>query len=348
MRDLQTQRLPRFHQLPRQNAVNSRPLKRDPSLEFSQRTITFVQSARAWKSLLNFGKLELPTSQRHEFALVRSATTSGENTDQEHYEPYIQTQPKGFYVKVVAEPELLRFVVDVLRNLVDEVLLKFDEERLTISSVDPTVAAMAHIVIDQEAFEAFEVEEPLTIGVQLDHLREVSSLSGYDESMVTLTLDPSVGLFNMAVGSLLRKTTPVNENNIPNPQIPKIPSNATVVLKGKQLSHAMKAVSMVSDNVEITVKEDEISFLGNRGNEDRMEVTYSSDELEKIECGDGMQRSTYTVGYLNGMSRQLESLPNDLVFSISTEAPLKVEFVFADEAGTGLFLLAPRQDHGTY
>jgi len=297
---------------------------------------------------LNSGKLGLQMNQRHEYALVLSAATSGENTDQEHYEPYTQHPPKGLLVKVIAEPELLRFVVDVLRNIVDEVLLKFDEERLTISSVDASVAAMAHIVIDQEAFEAFEVEEPITIGVRLEHLKEVSSLSGYDESMVTLTHDPAVGLFNMAVGSLLRKTTPVNENNIPNPQIPKIPSSATVALNGKQLAHAMKAVSLVSDNVEITVKENEISFLGNRGNEDRMEVTYSSDEVEKIECDDGMQRSTYTVGYLNGMSRQLETLPNDLIFSISTEAPLKVEFVFADEAGTGLFLLAPRQDHGTY
>ena len=74
---------------------------------------------------------------------------------------------------VLAEPRFLKESVNVISDLVSDVQIKFDSNKLEIVAMDPANVAMIVFRLLSSSFAEYSVEGEETIAVSLDSLKQV-------------------------------------------------------------------------------------------------------------------------------------------------------------------------------
>ncbi len=247
-------------------------------------------------------------------------------------------------LNITARCDVFGLVVDILKVVVDDAAMTFDKDGLTVSAVDPGHVAMVHLRLDASAFDTYGVEEEIEIGVQLDKVKQTLQMASSNDSL-NLRYDEKVGIIHLEVGNIHRTISPLNLSEINVPRVMEVPVQASVKISGADIHRGMKAAYVVSDVVVISIEPEGMAIKVENAT-DGVNVTYSDAELQSIECSEE-QQSSYSMPYLVNLTKRLESLPT-MDFGLTSGSPLRADFEFADAAGKGLYLLAPRRNEGTY
>jgi hypothetical protein len=111
-----------------------------------------------------------------------------------------------------------------------------------------------------------------------------------------------------------------------------------------EINRALDAVDMVSDHCEME-SDSEDNIITIRGDGDTDTAEYTPEDLSAINPGD--DNALYSLEYLKNIPRAIKKFkadqqPDELNVKFGDSHPVMVDFEFADEAGSVLYMLAPR------
>lgn len=235
-----------------------------------------------------------------------------------------------------------RYIIESLRAIIDEASFTAAPEGLKLRALDPSKVAMVDLLIPQNAFEEYEVDGEVRIGVNFDDLVKVIKRGKSDERIVFETTENRlrVSFVGRAVRTFSLPLIDVIGEELPEPR-------TTFTVKARMLSDAfrdvLKDVELVSDNVKFIGEEDGLKIQA-RGDRGEVEAKFSIETGSLLEYDvTEPSSSLYGVDFLLNIVGKAYRISELTTLEFGTNKPLALTF---DVASGGIlkYYLAPRME----
>ncbi|RZD50784.1 MAG: hypothetical protein CXT65_01125 [Methanobacteriota archaeon] len=243
-------------------------------------------------------------------------------------------------LRVTANTQLMREIVDLLSVLTEEAKLSWGEKGLTVNVVDGSHVALLSATISDACFETYEVE-PVEIGLELGKLRDLLTLAGPGD-LVEIDYDDAVGAVNVRVGEVHRILRGLDTGSMQEPKLPVLDFDCSAAIGAEKLSRALRAAKFVGELVDLSLdsKELRISVTVEAG--EGVNVRFESGELSELVCPSPTQ-GTYSLQFLDPLTRKLASgLTQDIRMQFQDKYPLRLDWNSNDGGASWTYFLAPR------
>jgi len=242
---------------------------------------------------------------------------------------------------VIARAETLQQSVALVGALVDECRVRFDDEGVEITAIDPANVAAVGLSVARDAFEAYDADGEV-LGVPLDRFGDVLSMADAGQ-LFELDLDPETRRLHLHVDGLAYTLALVDPDSIrsaPTRADLAYDAPAEVVLAESGLDRAVSAADMVSDHLALAVDPERETFHADaEGDTDDVSLTRGADEL--VDLSPGEARSLFSLDYLRDVTREVPS-ETDVTLELGSEEPLVLSYAFAAGAGSVEYFVSPR------
>ena len=241
----------------------------------------------------------------------------------------------------LAEPRLLVDSIGVISELVNDVKIKFDKDKIEIIAMDPANVAMIVFKLLSSAFTEYKVEKNAEIGVSLDSLKAVLRRAKQSD-VLTIELDEeksrlkiqlkseSTRTFNLALIDIDEK-----EQKVPDLKFPLRVETSTMVF-----DEAVQDMDVVAESVALIAEKSRFIVEAEGNLKDARAEILSDDETKiKLE-GSGPLRSKYSIEYLKKIIKA-SKLANSVVLQFDKDYPLRVDYLVKDKLSLSV-ILAPR------
>jgi len=232
----------------------------------------------------------------------------------------------------------MKTIVETLGVVVEEARLDFKENGLFVRVVDPSHVAMIKMEVDSAAFDTWEVDET-NLGLEIRKLKDMLSLGATD--MVDLTYNDDTGTATVNIGRIDRNIRPLDNSTLNPPNVPDLELPCGVTISGAELAQALRAGRQVGELVTLSLDDKKLSV--NVKQIDEVHVEFTKDDLVALDCSQAA-KSQYSLSYLIPLSKVFQGIENVNV-RFGENFPLKLNFDFADGAGTVEYFLAPRVEN---
>lgn len=238
--------------------------------------------------------------------------------------------------------DTLQTTLALVDALVDECHLYADDDGIRIPAIDPATVASAELALAPDAFDSYDAE-PTHVGLDLERFRDVVGLADSDQS-IHLALDAETAILHVSVGELeygLALLDPDTVRSPPDQSTAEFGFTGEVVTTPDVLHRGVRAADMVSDHLALGIDDDERAFYVTAdGDTDDVSLAVPEADLEDLDSDDA--HSLFSIAYLQSIDR---AIPGDaeLALQLGTEAPLSIQFEYADGAGSVEYLVAPRR-----
>ena len=248
-------------------------------------------------------------------------------------------------LRVTANTQLMREIVDLLSVLTEEAKMSWGEKGLTVNVVDGSHVALLSCTFSNACFETYEVE-PVEIGLELGKLRDLLTLAGSSD-LVEIDCDDAVGTVNIRVGEVHRILRGLDTGTMRGAKLPKLDwaeySSATI--GAEKLSRALRAAKFVGELVDLSIDSKELRVSADGLAGESVAVRFESGELSELVCPSPTQCS-YSMQFLDPLTRKLASgLTEDVRVRFKEEWPLRLDWDSNDGGASWTYFLAPRVTH---
>ena len=243
-------------------------------------------------------------------------------------------------LRVTANTQLMREIVDLLSVLTEEAKMSWGEKGLTVNVVDGSHVALLSATISDACFETYEVE-PVEIGLELGKLQELLTLAGPGD-LVEIDYDDAVGAINVRVGEVHRILRGLDTGSMQDPKLPILDFDCSAAIGAEKLSRALRAAKFVGELVDLSLdsKEMRVSVTVEAG--EGVNVSFESGELSELVCPSPTQ-GTYSLQFLDPLTRKLASgLTQDIRVQFQDKYPLRLDWNSNDGGASWTYFLAPR------
>ena len=243
-------------------------------------------------------------------------------------------------LRVTANTQLMREIVDLLSVLTEEAKMSWGEKGLTVNVVDGSHVALLSATISDACFETYEVE-PVEIGLELGKLRDLLTLAGPGD-LVEIDYDDAVGAINVRVGEVHRILRGLDTGSMQDPKLPILDFDCSAAIGAEKLSRALRAAKFVGELVDLSLdsKEMRVSVTVEAG--EGVNVRFESGELSELVCPSPTQ-GTYSLQFLDPLTRKLASgLTQDIRMQFQDKYPLRLDWNSNDGGASWTYFLAPR------
>ena len=185
-------------------------------------------------------------------------------------------------LRVTANTQLMREIVDLLSVLTEEAKMSWGEKGLTVNVVDGSHVALLSCTFSNACFETYEVE-PVEIGLELGKLRDLLTLAGPSD-LVEIDYDDAVGAVNVRVGEVHRILRGLDTGSMQDPKLPELDFDCSATIGAEKLSRALRAAKFVGELVDLSLdsKELRVSVTVEAG--EGVNVRFESGELSELVC----------------------------------------------------------------
>ncbi|WP_456367865.1 DNA polymerase sliding clamp [Thermococcus sp.] len=225
-------------------------------------------------------------------------------------------------------------------NLIDEAAFKFTEEGISMRAMDPSRVVLIDLNLPESIFSKYEVEEPETIGINMDQFKKVLKRGKAKDTLILRKGEENfleVTFEGTAKRTFRLPLIDVEELEL---DLPELPFTARVVLLGEVLKEGIKDASLVSDAIKFIARENEfIMKAEGETNEVEIRLTLEDEGLLDLEVQEET-KSAYGISYLSDMVKGIGKA-DEVILNFGNEMPLQMEYMIRDE-GRLTFLLAPR------
>lgn len=252
------------------------------------------------------------------------------------------TDSKSTFSAIIGT-EPLEQTLEAVGTVVGECKLSLDSDGMQIRAVHPANVCMCDVRLDQSAFEAYDLaaaNDSLTLGVNLDKLQDVINVSS-KEQLIHIELDNETRKLIITVDSLEYTLALIDPDSIRSePDIPDLDHNATITTGPENLTRALTAADMVSDHIALGVNTEAEHFYAEAdGDTDTVDIEVGRDDLIELDIGEA--HSLFSLDYLSDIKKAF-SATDQIVIRLDEEFPVMIDYQFANQAGSVLFMLAPR------
>jgi len=224
----------------------------------------------------------------------------------------------------LAEPRLLRESINIISDLVNEVTLKIDKDKIEIIAIDPANVALVDYKLLSTAFMEYDV-------LKRAKPNDVVSIS-LDEEKNRLTLllkGDGTRTFNIPL-----ITIDEVEQKVPNLQF-----GTKVTMSSSRFDDAIEDMSIISESLSLVSHADKFLIKSESNLKDGVVELPTAEELTIELTGDALS-SKYSIEYLKKISKA-NKLSDVVILEFGADYPLRAEYKLMDKLRLS-FILAPR------
>jgi len=244
---------------------------------------------------------------------------------------------------VLAEPRLLKESIGVISDLVSDVQIKFDSDKLEIIAMDPANVAMIIFRLLSSSFVDYNVEGEETIAVNLDNFKQVLGRSKPNDE-VTLELDNERNRLRVSLESEGKRDFNLGlidirerEQNIPDLKFPvNIEMNSVV------FNEVVEDMAIIADSIIFTALKDEFVIeAASHVSDAKVNIKSSKENQVDFSGGDEDSiKSKYSVEYLKKIIKG-SKLTDKVSLKFGSDYPLEINYSLTDRLQLKT-ILAPR------
>jgi proliferating cell nuclear antigen len=240
---------------------------------------------------------------------------------------------------VLAEPRLLKESMNIISDLVNEVTLKIDQDKIELIAIDPANVAMIDFKLLSSAFVEYTVEKPEELAINLDHLKSVLKRAKPTDT-VTMSMEEEKNRLNIALKGQSVRTFNIPLINIEESEqkLPNLSFTSKVVMSSSKFDDAVEDMSIVAESVALNTKSDTL-IIKSESNMRDAEVEIGASEETTI-IADEENSSKYSMEYLKKVSKA-SKLSDSVSLEFGNDYPLRAEYKLLDKLRLA-FILAPR------
>ncbi len=243
---------------------------------------------------------------------------------------------------VLSEPRFLKESVNILSELVNDVRIKLDADKLEIVAMDPANVAMIVFRLLNSAFAEYDVKGVEVISVNLESLKQVLGRAKPNDNIV-LELDEEknrlkIGLRGESKRNFNLGLIDIHEKD---QNVPELDFNGSVEMSSVVFGEAVEDMDIVADTVSLST--DGNAFLVEAaGNTHDAKVSFNKSDSIAINLGGEKEevKSKYSIVYLKKILKG-GKLADKVSLKIGQDYPLQVEYKVTDKLHFRT-LLAPR------
>ncbi|HJJ48463.1 MAG TPA: proliferating cell nuclear antigen (pcna) [Methanocorpusculum sp.] len=242
--------------------------------------------------------------------------------------------------KATIKADIFRETIDAISALVNECRLHVTETGIRTITVDTSNVAMVSLELEASAFDSFACDGELELGLDIEKIRAMMAMIGKAET-VSMELKDTDRKLKLTFGGYEYSITLLDTKTIrKDPNAPNLNLPATFEIAGIMFNDAIKASSMVSDKILLSVSgETKIFTLKADGDSERIQRDLEGDDVHYITCADA--RSLFSLDYLKDMGKSI-SRAERVQIRLGNDHPVQFSFVYAEGKGKIGYLLAPR------
>lgn len=242
-----------------------------------------------------------------------------------------------FSAKIKAE--FIKTIIDATAILVDESKFKFGEDGMYGRTVDPAHVGMIDFKIDKNAFDEYQCDNEMEIGIDLEKLTSILRIAG-TEDMISFIYAKDQGRMTVNIGNLTRKIALLNTAEMPDTKIPSLDLPAKISIPVNEMWQAIRAAEPISDHIKLIADSESFQMIA-EGDTDVVELKLSKEQLYDLKCNETV-KSMFPLDYLSDMIKVAKGKTEEVHLLLGNNFPLKLEFNMAEKAITIVYLLAPR------
>ncbi len=241
----------------------------------------------------------------------------------------------------LSEPRLLVEPISVISELVNEVQLKIDKEKIEIAAIDPANAAMLVFKLLNSAFTDYTIEKPVTIALSLDSLKAVLRRAKPSD-VLKMELDKDKNRLKIQIKGESTRTFNLALIDIEEKQqkIPDLKFSAKVETPTAIFEEAISDMDVVGESVAFCIDKNKFIMEAESNlNDARAEI--DSDKETTVNCNStDAVKSKYSLEYLKKIVKG-GKLSKKVTIQFGNEYPLKISYTVKDKLSLET-ILAPR------
>ncbi|MCD6358197.1 MAG: proliferating cell nuclear antigen (pcna) [Thermoproteales archaeon] len=235
-----------------------------------------------------------------------------------------------------------KYLIQSLEAIIDEANFVADDEALRLRALDPSRIAMVDLYIPREAFNTYEVEGEVRIGVNFDDLNKILRRAKKDDRVIMAV---EGGRLRITLSGKAERTFSLPLIDIVGEELPtpRVSFDVSAKMLSDTLRDALKDAEMVSDTAKFVGEEAELKIVA-RSDKGELEAKFSMEAGSLLEYEVKSPASaSYSLNYLNDIVGKAYRVSDVVTVEFSTNKPLSLTF---DIAGGGMlrYYLAPRME----
>ncbi len=240
---------------------------------------------------------------------------------------------------VLSEPKYLKESIAIISDLVSEVRLKVDKDKIELIAMDPANVAMIIFKLLSSAFVEYNVEKETEIAVNLGSLHQILRRAKPTD---VLTLELEKNRLKINLKGETNRTFHLSlidieerEQKIPDLKFPlKIETHSWI------LDEAIEDMGVVAESVAFMVENGRFT-IKSEGSLSAAKVEVNKDEFTNVDSAISDDiTSRYSLEYLKKMIKG-SKLSERVLIQFAKDYPLKMEYNVVDKLKME-FILAPR------
>jgi len=271
---------------------------------------------------------EVPKDKEIEF---KGEVKEGTKETTEPVETNEEDRPQ---LHLAAKAILLRNMIDLCADLVNDIKLKVRPKGVKIQAVDPAHVCLVDIDLKSGAFDEYEASD-LDIGLSLEKLHNILKLAA--EGNVEIDYDADEKRLIIKMDTLTRRMGIIDPEGMPDPSIPRLVTPAKFEMLAQRFLRTLNACEQITDHMRITVDKTNIELFAELDS-DTVVDKIPKELLTKLETTAKFV-SLYSLDYLKIATKGAKE---NIAFNMSNDNPIQIQYTFAEGKGEVTYVLAPR------
>jgi proliferating cell nuclear antigen len=250
-----------------------------------------------------------------------------------------------------------RRIINMIKNITDEILITIDKECISAIAVDPAHVAMIYIKWYPKFFYEYQIHKPgFKIGLNLSMLKEAIYKLGSTERLRWIYTDEQMNIFSMdeVWGSFRKKHFAIDPETLVSGKIPNLKLKyEDLCVDTRYFKRAIQKMTL-SDHLEISSNGFELKI----SNFNTYEETHGTKKIEnknteemKLKVLNKTEKrksvsSLFSIDYLNSIIENIPSLFEKTYISLGQDNPIILKFIwnscFKVKLCEATYMLAPR------
>ncbi|MEK6922817.1 MAG: proliferating cell nuclear antigen (pcna) [Nanoarchaeota archaeon] len=240
----------------------------------------------------------------------------------------------------LAEPKYLTESIAVISELVNEVTIKVDKNKIEIIAMDPANVSMVAFTLLSSAFTEYSVDKPTSLSVNLESLRQVlRRAKGADTVVMSLDEKKNKLQIKMIGGSTKSFNLALLKMDEKEQKMPDLTFPVRIVTSTDIFDDAIEDMGVIADSLSLTAESDKL-VIDSESNLHSAKVEIPGDETTAIELKGSVVASRYSLEYLKKMIKA-SKLTDKVKIEFSKDYPLRLNYMVKDKMSLS-FILAPR------
>ena len=244
----------------------------------------------------------------------------------------------------LTEPRLLKEPINTISELVNDVKLSIDKDKLELIAIDPSNVAMVVFRLLSSAFVEYQVTGKVDISISLDGLKQVLKRAKPSDTLI-IQLDEDKRRLKLQLNGETSRTFNVSLLDLEQKEqkIPDLKFNARIEMNSITFDEAIQDMDIISDSVSLTVDEKKFS-IASEGNisDGFVEITEDSGALISMDKKEPF-KARYSIEYLKKIIKG-SRLADKVIIQFDKDYPLKVDYILKDKLQLST-ILAPRVEN---